>query len=156
MIKNTIITTSDAIAIDITITNSIAITADRTDKIFFLTNFNSSKFFLKIQPSCFPHPSKPAFLLFPTLNFPLSLPLFQTVRPFHLHLTFPHPMSKPFLSTDIKLELSTPFYKVAPTRTQSPQNLFGTISDDSRNLSQSAEILHKQFFFSSDELFFSL
>jgi hypothetical protein len=35
MTKHTIITTSDAIAIDITIINSIAITADRTDKIFF-------------------------------------------------------------------------------------------------------------------------
>jgi hypothetical protein len=37
MTKNTIITTSDAIAIDITIINSIAITADRTDKIFLFS-----------------------------------------------------------------------------------------------------------------------
>ncbi len=79
---------------------------------YLLTNFNFKNF--QFQPSCLLLPSLPAFPLFPTLNFLLSPPF--------------------SLPTDIylKLELSTPFYKVAPTKTQSPQNLFGTISDDSR------------------------
>ena len=168
-------------------------------KYFIFTNFNFK--ISNIQPSCLLSPSKPAFLLFPTLNFlPSLFPSHSQLKIFNLsHFTFrvslhfktstfftlitppspllsltlknltqrsslsktqPTPPSPPlflifkiqrhptFLSppfslpTDIylKLELSTPFYKVAPTKTQSPQNLFGTISDDSRNLSKSAEI----------------
>ena len=151
---------------------------------------------MKIQPSCFLHPSKPAFLLFPTLNFPLSLfpshsqlkifnfrhftfkkftscqkfniftlistPLPTTLPHFKefdskvntlkhsahpsLPTTFPHPQKKKNSKTlHLSLSPSSPpsqtytqawlshfSYKVAPFRTQSPQNLFGTISDDSR------------------------
>ena len=83
---------------------------DQIKLFFFKFNFKISK----IQPSCFLPPSKPAFLLFPSLNFLLSLfPSHSQLKIFNFrHFTF-----KNFTSCqtfNIFTLISTPFPTTLP------------------------------------------